>query len=100
MTREEFTEKCKEMRPEVKLAITPKEYSEIEYVYEFHPSISETEGKSQIAYLYLTFGMALIRDMKVRAEAMDKAEARMRAARIEMDKIKDEIQRLREGREG
>jgi hypothetical protein len=33
---------------------TDKEYEAIETVYTFHPAISETEGKKQIASLYDT----------------------------------------------
>ena len=47
---------------------TQDQYKVIERVYTFHPSISEVEGKKQIAYLYSTFGIRIIHDMLATAE--------------------------------
>lgn len=46
---------------------TASEYKEIEYVYNYHPSI---ENKAQIASLYDEFGMRIIRDMRPTAEKL------------------------------
>ena len=43
--------------------MTESEYKDIEFVYTFHPSISNTEGKTQIAKLYELGGNRLIKDM-------------------------------------
>lgn len=43
--------------------VTEEKYKDIEFVYTFHPSISNTEGKTQIAQLYKLGGIRLIRDM-------------------------------------
>ena len=43
--------------------VTQQDYKDIEYVYEFYPTLSEVEGKNQIAYLYRIHGMRLIKDM-------------------------------------
>ena len=42
-----------------------KEYNDIEFLYNWHPSISRSDdtGKDQIARLYSEFGMGIIRDM-------------------------------------
>lgn len=45
-----------------------EEYDAIEFVYMWHPSISDTEGKHQIASIYRLGGMAVINDMTKRAE--------------------------------
>ncbi len=95
MTREEFEKRV----DEGKKMPTSEEYSIIEKVYTFHPSISETEGKSQIALIYNTFGMAVIRDMLPRAELMRKKEEAFTTARLEMQRIKDEMENIRNGGE-
>lgn len=44
------------------------QFAEIEYVYTWHPIISEVTGKDQIAKLWDIGGIRLIRDMKPTAE--------------------------------
>ena len=56
MTKQEF-------RALTKRDFTDEEYEIIEIVYTFHPSISETEGKMQIANLFDNFGFRIIADM-------------------------------------
>ena len=81
-----------------KIPVVPdREYSIIEKVYTFHPAISETEGKRQIAEPYVNFGMALIMDMVPRAELMAKKEEELRAAQIALSKVKEEIEEIRKG---
>lgn len=99
MTREEFERSCIEVKPQDNKRPTESEYKLIEYVYTFHPSISEVEGKKQIAYLYLSFGMSIIQDMKPRAELMEKKESELRAAREALKKVQDEIAEIRAGGE-
>lgn len=77
--------------------VPDREYSIIEKVYTFHPAISETEGKLQIAELYVNFGMALIMDMVPRAELMAKKEEELRAARAALRKVEEEIEEIRKG---
>lgn len=74
MTKQEFEERT--TRP-----VSEKEYKIIEKVYTWHPSISETDGKNQIAMLYETFGMDFIRGMEEAADWMinlDKEEREIR----------------------
>ena len=75
-------EKVAEVTPKEKQIkeVPDREYSIIEKVYTFHPAISETEGKRQIAELYVNFGMVLIMDMVPRAELMAKKEEELREA--------------------
>jgi len=56
MTKQEF-------KALTKRDFTDEEYEIIEIVYTFHPSISETEGKKQIAHLFDNFGFRIIVDM-------------------------------------
>lgn len=75
-------------------AITDKEYSVIETVYLFHPSISETDGKVEIAELYVRFGWAVIMDMKPRAELM--AQKQVLAIERELSDIKSSMLALQQ----
>jgi len=45
-------------------------YETIEFVYTWHPAISDVNGKRQIADLYLKHGMSLIRNMYEPASIM------------------------------
>lgn len=99
MTREEFENSCIKTKPQDNKRPTEEEYKLIEYVYTFHPAISEVEGKEQIATLYLNFGMSLIRDMKPRAELMEKKEKELRVAREALRKVQEEITEIRAGGE-
>lgn len=78
---------------------TDEEFGIITTVYNFHPSISETEGKDQIAELYNNFGMTVIRDMVPRAKEMQKLEGELMKARFEFERVQDAIKALREGGE-
>lgn len=99
MNKQEFMEKLAEVTPKEKQIpeVSDREYTIIERVYTFHPAISETEGKRQIAELYVNFGMALIMDMVPRAELMAKKEEELRAARWELKKLQEEIEEIRKG---
>lgn len=99
MTREEFEKSCYEVNPKNRKHPTDAEYKDIEYVYNFHPAISETEGKGQIATLYVNYGMSVIRDMKPRAERMEKLEKDLRTTREVLKDIESEIADLRAGGE-
>lgn len=96
MNKQEFINKVAEITQKIPV-VPDREYSIIEKVYTFHPAISETEGKRQIAELYVNFGMALIMDMVPRAELMAKKEEELRAAKAALMKVADEIEEIRKG---
>ena len=73
---------------------TASEYKEIEYVYNYHPSI---ENKAQIASLYDEFGMRIIRDMQPTAEKAEEYESEMRALRAKLYYVKAAYENLRRG---
>lgn len=98
MTREEFDREFKELTGR-KAQITPEDYTDIEYVYTFHPSISETAGKREIANLVATFGMAIIRDMKPRAEQAESLESEIRVTQAKLEDLKEELKALGQGRD-
>lgn len=69
MTKQEFEKR-------IGAEISQKDYSIVEHVYTWHPSISEVEGKEQIAELYKSFGMPIIKNMMEAAnyaETLDRA---------------------------
>lgn len=101
MTKEEFMNKVAEATPKEKKipVISNTDYALIERVYTFHPAISETEGKRQIAELYVNFGMVLIMDMLPRAEVMAKKEEELREARAALSRIQEENEEIRRGGE-
>ena len=101
MTKDEFMSKVAEATPKEKEIpeVSNTDYALIERVYTFHPAISETEGKRQIAELYVNFGMVLIMDMLPRAEVMAKKEEELREARAALSRIQEEIEEMRRGGE-
>ena len=78
MTRHEFENIIQAECPEDAFKI-------INFVYTFHPSISETEGKQQIASLYNTFGMRIIADMHPTAVKAQELEDKIRNTRANLD---------------
>lgn len=76
-------------------SISEEEYSTIEYVYTWYPTISETEGKAQIAKLYTDFGIPLIEDMVERAGQMEKLETELGVARNQVTIVQNRIKQLR-----
>ncbi len=77
--------------------VSSKEYSEIEFVYTWHPAISETEGKKQIAMLYETFGMTVIRNMTETAAIMQDLDKERREAVRVLEQINKRIGLVHKG---
>lgn len=99
MTKEEFLKEVNEhlLKGNRISGISDKEYSVIEKVYMFHPSISDTWGKTQIAELYARFGWAIIKDMLPRAELMAEKEREMADVKASMCALQKDIDMLRSG---
>ena len=73
MMKSEFEKKLSE-RTGKQVSISNEDYSKIEYVYTWHPSLDPVHGKDQIARLYDEFGMRIIIDMMetaAEAESLD-----------------------------
>lgn len=103
MTREEFTVKARQICDSTGIkfnAPTTDEMKLIEYVYMYHPSISNVDGKDQIAYLYVHFGMRIIRDMRYTAHAMEDYEIKERKLKAELSRLEDNRQAFLNGEEG
>ena len=78
--------------------VTPEEYKEIEFVYLWHPSISETEGKMQIATLWTIGGLRLIRDMRDTANVAFHLENEIGETRAKLARLINQMNVLRAGR--
>lgn len=78
--------------------IPEKEYEVIEYVYQFHPVVSETSGKEEVAELWKSFGTSIFYDMLPRARAAEKIESEIRATRMHLEALLDQYNELKCGR--
>ncbi|MDD3229389.1 MAG: hypothetical protein PHE09_09260 [Oscillospiraceae bacterium] len=88
MTKQEFKDLARR-------GFTEAEYKAIETVYTFHPSISETGGKKQIANLYDTYGIRIIADMLPTATNAKEYEERINQKRHELESLQEEFKEFK-----
>lgn len=88
MTKEEFTDRVKAINGQ-DVTVSDEDYKIIEYVYNFYPTISETNGKFQIATIYVYGGMAVILDMVSRARRAQELESEIRNKRESLNQSID-----------
>lgn len=88
MTKQEFKDLTRR-------GFTEAEYKALETVYTFHPSISETEGKKQIANLYDTYGIRIIADMLPTATKAKEYEERITQKRHELESLQEEFKEFK-----
>ena len=84
MTKQEFEKR-------IGAEISQKDYSIVEHVYTWHPSISEVEGKEQIAELYKSFGMPIIKNMMEAANYAETLDREMAQAQRQEERRKRSI---------
>lgn len=96
MMKSEFEERLNEIEP-ITRTVSDADYQIIEYIYTFHPSISETEGKRQVALLYHEFGIRIFKDMKATADRNRELEVEIGRARHHLQSLLDEADELRRG---
>ena len=97
MTRDEFLAHCRSCSDNFEVP-TEDEYTIIETVYTFHPSIKNVGGKEQIARLYTEFGMILIKDMLATANAAKDLEERIYFHRDEWARYQEKLDNLKAGK--
>ena len=73
--------------------VTDGDYEKIEAVYMWHPAISETDGKKQIADLYNMGGMGIISDMLPVAAQVRSMENEIERLQAEIGEIKKRYMR-------
>ena len=88
MTKQEFEERAG-------TKVTSEQYNKIEFVYTYHPCISNTEGKDRIATIYKIGGMRLIRDMTSTACKARDLEEEAAKYKAELERIKEVQEQLR-----
>lgn len=77
--------------------VTAEEYKIIEKVYTWHPAIRNTDGKNQIATIFLAGGMAVIQDMVETAEMAMEIDNERRELEAKMNALKERTDRLSSG---
>lgn len=77
--------------------ITSEDYETIEYVYTWHPSITDQNGKREIATIYKIGGMRIIRDMVRSARDAERLENINRHLKNLSAAIKEEFESLAKG---
>lgn len=97
MTREEFAHYVQDQRPELTGQVSDKEWRLIEKVYTFHPAISETYGKKQVALLYCEFGIRIFVDMAETAGNMEVLDREIREAKSHYDTLLMKAEQIRKG---
>lgn len=90
MMKHEFEER-------VGVEISDQNYEIIETVYTWHPAINEVGGKDQIATLYETGGMPLIKSMLEAANIMMDLDKERRQAMRRMEEIRRRIEMVASG---
>lgn len=90
MTKQEFEKR-------IGTEISQKDYSIVEHVYTWHPSISEVEGKEQIAELYKSFGMPIIKNMMEASNYAETLNREMTQVQRQVEELKKRIIRVAKG---
>lgn len=91
MTKQEFEER-------VNKKVSTTEYGKIEAVYNYHPAISDTKGKDQIAKLYNDIGFGVIEAMYPMAMMWSEKEQREFELRRQLNNIQRELEKYDEER--
>lgn len=90
MTRAEFEERINDQ-------VTDSEYKIIEMVYTWHPAISDTNGKDEIASIWKIGGMPLIKGMVEVAELTMKLDEEERKIKAQLEKIQNRKKEVANG---
>lgn len=77
--------------------VSSQEYELIEFVYTYHPSISDTDGKKQIVDLYKTGGMLVIEGMMEATRFAKNIEDEQRALLDRMNMLKERMADVKDG---
>ena len=77
--------------------VSDEDYEIIEFVYTWHPCISDSHGKEQVAYLYNEFGIRIFEDMKRTAEHALSLMESIGRLKNEIAKLDGELTALRRG---
>lgn len=70
----------------IRNSVTDEDFKIIETVYTYHPCISNCYGKEEMASLYISFGMRLIKDMLPTAKTARTMEENIRLCKQNYEK--------------
>ena len=88
MTREEFETLTEQ-------SISPEDYKIVEFVYMYHPNVSNITGKKYIAEIYKVGGIELIKDMRHNASINFDYEKKVERIQRQIRELNQEIEQLR-----
>ena len=77
--------------------VSTADYDIVEFVYTWHPSISETDGKQQIVNLYKNGGMLVIKGMVEAATYAKELDDERRELEAKMNTIKERFANISSG---
>ncbi len=102
MTKQEFLDRVQAVLESEgikgeKAGISDNDYRSVEFVYTWHPAISEVNGKDQIAKIYVDFGMSIISDMVSRSHIMREKETELMRLQSSINELKGDIEDLKKG---
>lgn len=95
MMREEFSRYVEEMGG--KDTLTADQYKTVEFVYTYHPSISETNGKREIASIYVQYGYRVILDMVETAQRVKEIDDEFLSLRKIMTSLREKKDSIANG---
>lgn len=98
MNRAEFDKACTEICIDYwPGSVTDEMFDDINFVYTWYPTISETKGKQQIALLYTSFGFAIIQDMMDRAQEAYRIDRLIHEAKQQLAEATEKKHQLSSG---
>ncbi len=77
--------------------VSAADYRTIEYVYTWHPSISETDGKTQIADIYRNYGMCVISGMVEAAQYVEDIHNKKEKYIRKLKKLDERLLKVKKG---
>lgn len=96
MTKQEFKENVEHFTG-LTASVSDCDYGVIEFVYNFYPTISETQGKMEIARIYAYGGMTVIYDMVARAKKAQELECQIASLRSQIEALVLKADELKRG---
>lgn len=96
MTKIEFENELSVFDCNEGIVISDADYKIIEFVYSFYPTLSEVNGKKEIAGIYTFGGMTVINDMFARAKEAQKCEQAIASCKGELNRLSNEYIALKD----
>ncbi len=100
MTRDEFNKELMQIKPDMGPPclsdyLTDERWELIDKVYTYHPSICDSDAMRKVALLYAEFGFGIFTDLEETAHSARELEREYKETKDRMDKLKTEIEKLK-----